>query len=182
MYARTRLITIARPLLAMLVLLSLLSMAAPKPTHAAGGAKSYEELANHFVQYGATAKAYFTLVITQEDGRTAYGTHGLIHSYNQSNQTFSGDITPLFSDRTSGTNQQPFSLARVDDSSSVTIQRTGTNSYKAIITSKNYGYQTVVNQSRTSYSKMLIGWSDTIGWGSGKALYAISFNEAFLLG
>ena len=181
MYTRTRLITIARPLLAMLVLLSLLSLAAPKPTHAATGALTFEELASFFVQYRATSKAYFTVVITQEDGRTAYG-QGLIHSYNQSNQTFSGDITPLFSDRTSGTNQQPFSLARVDDSSSVTIQRTGTNSYKAIITSKNYGYQTVVNQSRTSYSKMLIGWSDTIGWGSGKALYAISFNEAFLLG
>jgi hypothetical protein len=76
---------------------------------------------------------------------------------------------------------QPFSVGQADDNA-ITIQRTGTNSYKAIITSRTWGGQTVIYQTQQSQAKMLLGWGNTIAWGSGKALYAISFNEAFLLG
>jgi hypothetical protein len=121
-----------------------------------------------------------TVVISQEDGRTAYGSHWFAVDYasqilrigiNNADPAF--DFYVVFSDRNRFTGQA--------DRMGVEISRLSPSMIRAAYTLKSWGnaQNSVDAELPANYSvvgKVYQGWGETIGQGTGRALNCISFN------
>jgi hypothetical protein len=122
-----------------------------------------------------------TVVITQEDGRTAYGSHWFTIDYpsqvlrigiNNADPAF--DFYMVFSDRNRFTGQA--------DRLGVQISRLSASMIRVAYILKSWGnvQNSVDAELPANYSivgKLYQGWGDTIGHGTGRALNCISFNS-----
>lgn len=129
------------------------------------------------------------LVITQEDGRTAFG-EGLINGFNAATNEFSGQFSQQFNDRTrllrygppavaAGTYVQGFDMNAGVDLANFVIAKMGSNDFELRLTLLRWGSALVTTRlTAVSQAKLYLGWGDTIGHGSGRALYVVSINEA----
>lgn len=121
-----------------------------------------------------------TVVITQEDGTTAYGSGWFVVDYasqvlrrgiNNADHAF--DFYLSFSDRNRFTGQA--------DQLGVTISRLGPSTIRATYILKSWGnvqhsVDVELPADSSVVGKVYQGWGETIGHGTGRALNCISFN------
>jgi len=126
-----------------------------------------------------------TLVITQEDGRTAHGSGGL-NSLIMTADQIPGDLNVRFSDRrheffatpTSGYYVQPF-YARDEDPVGIVFRKLAAGQFRLTQTLKRWGNaHVVVDLTKAPASKLYVGYGPTIAAGPGQAHYAFSINSA----
>jgi hypothetical protein len=122
-----------------------------------------------------------TIVITQEDGRTAYGSHWFTVDYTSqilrigiNNADPAHDFYFVFSDRNRFTGRA--------DRLGVQISRLSPSMIRAAFTLKSWGnaQNSVDPELPANYSvvgKVYQGWGETIGHGTGRALNCISFSS-----
>jgi hypothetical protein len=121
-----------------------------------------------------------TLVITQEDGRTAYGSSYLVIDYtsrvlqagiNVADPAFYFYLS--FSDRNRFHGQS--------DALSVRVSAPKAPVIRVELTLRSWGntqlsFDAELPTNHQFFGKLYRGWGDTIGQGSGRALHCISFN------
>ncbi len=121
-----------------------------------------------------------TIIITQEDGRTGYGSDWFTVDYqsqkflrgiNNADQAF--DFYLVFSDRNRFTGQS--------DQLGVTVSSLGPSMIRVTYILKSWGgVQQAVDANLpanpNAVGKLYQGWGETIGHGNGRALNCISFN------
>jgi hypothetical protein len=148
-------------------------------------AYTFDETFTNSTPFNPQTNEYYevhaTVVITQEDGRTAHGadwlqinhsTRVLQRGINNADQAH--DYYLRFSDRNRFTGK----------TDQVGIQVTAVNSstLKIVFTLKSWGnaqYSVDVGlpSNYPTFGKIYQGWGQTIGHGGGKALHCISFND-----
>jgi hypothetical protein len=122
-----------------------------------------------------------TFVITQEDGRTAYGLDWFIVDYpTQILVRGIGNAEPIFDFSLSFSDRNRF--AGQADRLGVQISRLSTSMIKVVYTLKSWGnvQNSVDIELVANYGvvgKIYQGWGSTIGNGTGRALNCISFNS-----
>lgn len=151
-------------------------------------AYTFEELANWW-----PGKSYpvghVKLLITQEDGRTAYA-RGFTSTFNSATNEFSGQFAQQFSDRTRKLNYGPpsnafgfydqnFDMNSGIDRVSFVFAKIGANTFELRLTLLDWGYAShTTSLVKASQAKIYTGWGATIAQGTASALYAFSLNDA----
>ena len=121
-----------------------------------------------------------TLVITQEDGRTAYGADWFVIDYpGRVLRRGIYNADPAFNFYVSFSDRNRFSGSA--DAWGIQISSIGVSTIRAAMTLKSWGnaQYSVDLDLAANYSalgKIYQGWGETIGQGSGRALHCISFN------
>lgn len=151
-------------------------------------AYTFEELARWW-QGKSYPVGHVRLLVTQEDGRTAYA-EGFINGFNPATNEFTGQFAQQFNDRTRQLNYGPpavsagiyvqnFDKNAGVDLANLTFAKIGTNSFELRLVLLRWGNALVTTKlAKASKAKIYTGWGATIGHGTGLALYALSINGA----
>jgi hypothetical protein len=121
-----------------------------------------------------------TLVITQEDGRTAYGADWFIIDYSaRVLQRGINNADPAFNFYVAFSDRNRFHGSA--DAWGIQISSISASTIRAAMTLKSWGnaQYSVDADLPTNYAslgKLYQGWGETIGHGSGRALHCISFS------
>jgi hypothetical protein len=123
------------------------------------------------------------LVVTQEDGRTGFS-DGVVHGFDSSSNSFFGSFEQHFNDRVrrfaiAGVSyEQGFDKHSIDHADFV-FTKTGSNTFELRLTLLSWGNAQILTAlTSVAQAKIYTGWGETIGGGSGLALYAVSLNGA----
>jgi hypothetical protein len=148
-------------------------------------AYTFDEVFNSSVPFNPQTNEYYevhtTVVITQEDGRTAHGadwleinhtTHVLQRGIN--NADHAHDYYLRFSDRNRFQGNA--------DQAGIQITAINNSILKITFTLKSWGnaqYSVEVDlvPNHPTFGKIYQGWGQTIGRGAGKAMHCMSFND-----
>jgi hypothetical protein len=146
---------------------------------------TYEELELWLPGHSIYSDIECTLVITQEDGRTAY-VSGSIDLVNVRREHFGGDYFYMqFSDR-----RTQFRLNGSLFDQNFTVQgdtiekiqlefhKTAANTFGLKLINPRWGSTDNIILTKAASAKVYTGWGITIGNGTGQALYAFSINSA----
>lgn len=132
-----------------------------------------------------------TIMITQEDGRTAYASGQMVLS--ASGDRFDGRMDTQFSDReinipSNGSsvrydqnfNKYPGTTSHpsgATDETKFVFKQIATNQFQLNLLLVRWGAQFNVALTKASQAELYIGWGPTIGNVSGSALYTFSINK-----
>ena len=132
--------------------------------------------------------SYWTLVRTQEDGRTGYSS-GQGNGYDPTKKTYVGTFPEQFSDRTrqlqygppataSGPYAQNFDLNAGVDPANFEFVKVTTGKYELRLTIPRWGAVLKIAMTKVAKNKLYTGLGPTIGNTTTQAMYVLSINSA----
>ena len=151
-------------------------------------ALTFEELETYWLNHN-NPEGNFTLVRTQEDGRTGYS-HGGCAGYDPSmKRSHFGYFSEQFSDRSrqlpyvppstgTGSYSQNFDVNEGIEQIDFEFLKTAARKYELRMKFFRWGSAATVTMTKAAQGKIYTGWGATIGNTSTRALYVLSINSA----